>query len=478
MIIKETMRLINEFLSRIEKHKNILFSNSATPFDYIIDAFNEWLLTIKSRIENNGNGNITELRKVIYRIGKEISTYVGQVRNKWLRIYRLELEKLVEELKEGKTTIIIAGEPFNEDKSFEVFLYTDYLTIEIERVAKSGSIVINIPLIGPGGLHIIVPKLFNDHMLKAMQYGLFMTDGSVDHEGYPVMNTNHLWQAITWLLTWPGNSHIYVYGISVNRNNVKVIWQLKAIDYKGKIGHKIEISKEILDFNDEEFMIFLLFAVLGDGSIKVKNERIMLGIGHLKHELWGEIIDRLKSYGFRDYDNKAAKIYQISGFKAVDLIWKWLSKSEIKTLIEDLSILHDAEKLRNLMVLANTKIKPLGRSSIEVVNNISMTVHILGKGFVRLIIHRHNPEDAKIILEKLQGAGYDAKLSTWGGRFVVYINQREIIKHPELVIKVYEILLKMLEEALHENNLKRAQKIIKIIKAINTKLDLKSISPK
>lgn len=32
-VIKETMRLINEFLSRVERHKSVLLSDSATPFD-------------------------------------------------------------------------------------------------------------------------------------------------------------------------------------------------------------------------------------------------------------------------------------------------------------------------------------------------------------------------------------------------------------------------------------------------------------
>ncbi|WP_243670870.1 hypothetical protein [Vulcanisaeta sp. JCM 16161] len=40
-----------------------------------------------------------------------------------------------------------------------------------------------------------MPKLFGDNKLRAMQYGLLLTDGTIDEEGYPVMSTNQLWQA-------------------------------------------------------------------------------------------------------------------------------------------------------------------------------------------------------------------------------------------------------------------------------------------
>lgn len=52
----------------------------------------------------------------------------------------------------------------------------------------------------------------------------------------------------------------------------------------------------------------------------------------------------------------------------------------------------------------------------------------------------------------------------WGGhngRFEVYIRYGELKRHPELMAKVCEVLRRMHEEAMSENNIKRAQRIAK-----------------
>ncbi len=82
----------------------------------------------------------------------------------------------------------------------------EHLTIIVNRVAKSGSITITITLTGLGGMYVIAPKLFSDEFLKPMQYGLILTDGAIRKEGYPMMGTNQLWQAITWPLIWLGRT--------------------------------------------------------------------------------------------------------------------------------------------------------------------------------------------------------------------------------------------------------------------------------
>ncbi|WP_243678422.1 hypothetical protein [Vulcanisaeta distributa] len=82
--------------------------------------------------------------------------------------------------------------------------------IIISRVTESESITIIILLTGLEGFHIVTPKLLDDSKLKAAQYGLLLTDGTIHRRGYPVMNTNHLWQVIAWLLAWPGENHVYI----------------------------------------------------------------------------------------------------------------------------------------------------------------------------------------------------------------------------------------------------------------------------
>ncbi len=46
------------------------------------------------------------------------------------------------------------------------------------------------------------------------------------------MNTNQLWQAIAWLLAWPGRNYMCIDGVGINGNDVGIAWNLMAIDHK------------------------------------------------------------------------------------------------------------------------------------------------------------------------------------------------------------------------------------------------------
>ncbi|WP_243678499.1 hypothetical protein [Vulcanisaeta distributa] len=233
-IIEEAMKLVNEFLDRVEKHRSMLLSDENTPFDYAIKSLSDWLQEIKAKIEDGGDENVIMLRKVMHDVGEKMLKLAEQGREGgWFSTYRRELEELIEELRSNKATIIISGEPFNEDKNFMTHLYTDHLAIDVERVAKSGSTTIEIIFTGLKGTHIAVPKQFGENKLRAMQCGLLMTDGSVDKYGYPVMVTNQLWQAIAWLMAWPGSNYMRIDGVSLNDGDLSVRWHLRAIDHRG-----------------------------------------------------------------------------------------------------------------------------------------------------------------------------------------------------------------------------------------------------
>ncbi len=95
-----------------------------------------------------------------------------------------------------------------------------------------------------------------------------------------------------------------------------------------------------------------------------------------------------------------------------------------------MSQLPDAEKLRRLLTLASLRIKPLGRSSIEVIDGIRMSVQMVGRGCVALKITRKYREDALVIQERLRSAGYNAMLRELKDGFVVSIINDEIKMHP------------------------------------------------
>ncbi|WP_243680932.1 hypothetical protein [Vulcanisaeta souniana] len=115
------------------------------------------------------------------------------------------------------------------------------------------------------------------------------------------------------------------------------------------------------------------------------------------------IIERIKNLGFKDHNNRNTKEYMIHSSKAVELARKWLSNALIRAMIEDLSSLPDAEKLRRLVALASAKVKPRGgRSSVEVAG-VRMNVRV-GNNRVELVIMRSRLEDAETILKKLKNA--------------------------------------------------------------------------
>ncbi|BDR91579.1 hypothetical protein [Vulcanisaeta souniana] len=456
-IIEEVNKLINEFLARVERYRDVLLNDENTPFDYAINALSDWLLEIKARA-NRGDDDITRLRKAVYKIGMKMLKLVNRTREGWLKIYRKELKELIKKLRSGEVKIAISGDPINAAKSFIAHLYTEHLAISVKRTAKSGSIIIRLTLNNLKGIHIDIPRFFDD-LLRPMQYGLMLTDGSIHERGYPVMGTNYLWQVIAWLMAWPGKNYMRIHNLNINENSdVKITWQLMAIGHK--LGSKVKIAKEVLALNNDGFAMFLLFAILGDGSINTKEKIIMLILGKSKYELWKDIIKRMMGLNFKDYDNKYKKEIKVYSSRAVTLAQSWLSEPRVRTLIEDLSRLPDAEKLRNLIELTKTRIKPLGRSMVEVISGVWMNTHVKDAGRVELRIKRSRLEDAVAIQDRLRKAGFNARLRGHNGKFEVYINQDEVNKRPELIIKVCEVLKSMYEETLNENNIKRIKKII------------------
>lgn len=151
-VIKEVMKLINEFLNRVERHKSLLLSDSATPFDESIRALNNWLTNAVAMV--NDNEVIAELMPAEQKTSNEMIELLSQVRKKWLSAYKPELRELIEKLRKGEAEIIINGEPFNSNKSFIAYLYTENLAIEVDKVAKSESITMIISLTGLSGVYV------------------------------------------------------------------------------------------------------------------------------------------------------------------------------------------------------------------------------------------------------------------------------------------------------------------------------------
>ncbi len=376
-VIEEVMKLINEFMRRVEKHRDVLLSESTTPFDNAIASLNTWLMSMEGKVKETSDEGIIKLRRAMIEVGRKMLTLAKQAREKWLAVYRKELEELIEGLRKREVKVIINGEPFNNDKSFMAHLNTEHITIEISRMARNNSTLIVMRLTGLDGVDVVAPKLLDNDELKAMQYGLLLTDGSIDGKGYPEMDTTQLWQVITFTLVFPGKVSMGIHGININDGYVSVIWCLWAIDHKDEFRNKIDVAEKASKLNDKEFLLFTLFLILGDGNVDLERKMIGLTMGKLKRELWGGgVIERLRSLGFKENNNKYLVTYTVKSSKAIDLARKMLNGSIVKAFIEDLSKLSNAEKLKELIVLPNMRVKPRGRSSIEVIDGIKMNVHL------------------------------------------------------------------------------------------------------
>ncbi|WP_243678423.1 hypothetical protein [Vulcanisaeta distributa] len=101
-VIDEVNRLINEFLNRVERHKSILLSDSATPFDETIKALSSWLQEIKAKVEEGCDKKVIMLRKVMLEIGEKMLRLAKQARERWFKVYKQELEELIEKLRNGR----------------------------------------------------------------------------------------------------------------------------------------------------------------------------------------------------------------------------------------------------------------------------------------------------------------------------------------------------------------------------------------
>ncbi|WP_243671281.1 hypothetical protein [Vulcanisaeta sp. JCM 16161] len=84
-VIEEVMRLISEFLDRVERHRAILLNESAIPFDNATNALNDWLRNIETRIGESNDDGITNLRRAMLDAGRRMLRLLKRARERWLK---------------------------------------------------------------------------------------------------------------------------------------------------------------------------------------------------------------------------------------------------------------------------------------------------------------------------------------------------------------------------------------------------------
>ncbi|ADY00356.1 hypothetical protein VMUT_0140 [Vulcanisaeta moutnovskia 768-28] len=442
--IKEVLELVEELKRRVEKHRGKL--ETAAFIDELIDLLEQWLEEHK---EDKGK-KVKEARKIV----RKMVELLEELREKWVKVYWRQLLELVELLERNAIDIVVTGK--GNEKSLVVHIYSTDVTVKVTRVAKNGGITMHLVLSELEGDDVRVANMFSDEeLLKAIQHGWEMTDGSVIND-HPAMGTNQPWQAILWTLCYPGKIHVLIYGININENDVSVKWYLVAKDHEAR--SKEEAAKEVKNFDEERIKIFLASAIWGDGEVNVGERYVRLIMGLAKYDLWLGIIERLiNELGFtikvRDYKAEVG----INSSKAVKLARDWLAMPDIRELIELGASLSGGEKLRRIIELANMEIKELGSRSILILGtNISMSIDVNGDCRVELRTHRKDNNEALKLIEELRKAGYKPSMYVSRGNYIISITHANVRDSP-----LKPIVCRKLGEWLNETKDERKERIAK-----------------
>ncbi|ADY02089.1 hypothetical protein VMUT_1888 [Vulcanisaeta moutnovskia 768-28] len=454
-IIEEVKRLIEELRRRVEKHKDRL--ESAAFIDELINLLERWL----EEHENDRGRKIKEAK----RIARKMVKLLKKLRRRWVETYWRQLLELMEMLERNAIDIIVTGSN-NGEKSLMVHLYNKDVTIEVNKVAKSESVTIRLTLKGLGGDNVKVANTFSDEkLLKAVQYGWEMTDGTIK-DNHPTMGTTQPWQAILWTLCYPNKIHIYISGINMDEDGASIMWDLTAKDHRAR--SKKEVAKEVERLGTERLKAFMAPAVWGDGDVDVKKS-IRLIMGLAKYDLWLGIIERLvNELGFTMYPVEYRVEVAVWTNRAVRLARDWLAIPDLKELIELGASLPGGEKFKRIIELASKDIKERGKnSSINIPGtDISMSIHIDSHYKVELRAWRRYENETLSLVEELEKAGYEPSIYADRGGHVVSIMHAKIRDSPLKPI-VCKKLSDLLNKARNEKRRKKISKAMRNLKCFD-----------
>ncbi|MGC8542925.1 MAG: hypothetical protein ACP5NQ_03195, partial [Vulcanisaeta sp.] len=242
--IKEVEELINELRRRIERHKDKL--ETASFIDELINLLEQWL----EEHRDDKRRKVKEVKKIVRKMIK----LLRRLRRKWVEVYWKQLLELMDLLERNATDIIVTRGN-SDNKSLIAHIYSKDVAVEVARIAKNRGIAISLMLSRSEGDDVKVPNTFIDEeLLKVIQYGWEMTDGSIKRK-HPTMGTNQTWQAVLWSLTYPGEIHMHIDGIGINGDDASIRWHLTAKDHVAK--SKKSVAEDVGKLSTERLKAFM-----------------------------------------------------------------------------------------------------------------------------------------------------------------------------------------------------------------------------
>lgn len=403
----------------------------------------------------------------------------------WEGTISREIKELIDGVTTGKTEAIVS----RTTKTLTVHIYKNHTTLTANKIRNNNKgITTQIRIKGIKGTTTEIPNIFKEIMnneeeykqferkvLTPEQMGFAKTDEGVDAYGRPVMITAHLWQAVVWMLLYPGEIYVNINGIDINKNSVTIKWYLNAYNYSSLKTEPLNVVKT---FDETALFNFMFTAILGDGDVTFLRDKnrikpiIRLSLNPKECDDWEAVFNALKSFGINLRTGDSAKgetQVRIRGSNAIKLARMVINTVPpiIKTLLDALN----ADKWIRLKQMANMELGQSHKRGISLIKigDIGLSVSINDRGYVTLRLNRRNEEEinkAKVFLESLglkEDLDYGVRPNNGGYRLIIYhetILRNEWLRQPTLK-KLHE----MMERA--GNNEKRRRKIMKAIQKLS-----------
>ncbi|WP_446751825.1 hypothetical protein [Vulcanisaeta sp. JCM 16161] len=469
----EVIELLEETIDKIEKwglYEDQWISNYVNEAKEVIDGLGSY-------------EELNEYHKLIINSIKEILKSLlnrvdNDLRNYWVSKLGNEVAELIQDIISGKAQVIIN----RTSKTLAVHVYRNHITLDINKIRNNSGITTQLRIKGLRGINIEIPNIFEEILdkeeyekleketLTPLKLGFAITDETT-RNGKPVMITAHLWQAILWMLLYPGKIYISINAIDINKNDVKIKWYLVANDYVSLKDKAIDILR---GFNYENLLRFMSTVILGDGNVtllKHSNSKarlkpvIKISIGQVKFNEWEPILSMLKNHDI-DYEifnsAKGEVPIFIRGNNAINLARKIFDTIPpvIRVLFDVLNI----DKWNKLKRMIN--LMPIRGTSQIKIAGIRFSIDVLKRG-VELRVVRCNEVDVHKIIKQLKqiyGENFDVRKRRAGKCVKVVIPWDEVKAREDIKMSVIPKLYEML------NRTKNEKKKEQIIRAL-TELD-------
>lgn len=200
----------------------------------------------------------------ILNVFKEFISYIDRFKEYWVK-NGIEIKEIIDDLVGGKAEVVIW------ENISGLSIYGKNILLNVSKTDESG-VVSHLVLKGFEGMTIEIPNIFMGVMSKdeyekfirelliPLRVGFAETDEGVDKDR-PVMSTSKPWQALLWLLLYPGKIRMHVHSINVNKHGVTITWQLRSIDHESLKGF-LKDTEKLSKLSREHCLPFCLLLYL------------------------------------------------------------------------------------------------------------------------------------------------------------------------------------------------------------------------